>query len=373
MTALPALTVRGLAVRTVRVPMRRPLATSRGRIEAAPLVLLDLETAEGVTGRSYLFAYLDAGARALRRLLAEMGEWVRGQPAAPLALSRLLAARLTLIGREGLAGMAAAGLDVACWDALARAAGLPLARLLGGTLRPVPAYNSTGLSLADPQAPAAEAAAALADEAVALLAEGFPAVKLRLGYATAAADLAAVRAVRARIPASALLMVDYNQALTPAEAIRRGRLLDGEGVYWIEEPVRHDDFAGAAEVAREVATPVQLGENFAGPAAMAAALAARACDYVMPDLARIGGVTGWLAAAALAAAAGRELSSHLFPEVSAQLLAVTPTAHWLEYVDWAAPVLLEPLRIVEGAARPTEAPGVGLAWDEAAVARYAFD
>jgi mandelate racemase len=100
------------------------------------------------------------------------------------------------------------------------------------------------------------------------------------------------------------------------------------------------------------------------------ALAAHACDYVMPHLERIGGVTGWLRAAALAAVAGVEMSSHLFPEVSVHLLAATPTCHWLEYVDWAAPILAEPLRIVDGAAVPTGRPGTGLDWNAAAVARY---
>jgi mandelate racemase len=103
---------------------------------------------------------------------------------------------------------------------------------------------------------------------------------------------------------------------------------------------------------------------------MEEALAARACDYVMPDLERIGGVTGWRRAAALAASHGIEMSSHLFPEVSAHLLAATPTAHWLEYVDWAAPLLVEPLRIDDGFALVPERPGNGLAWDPDAVKRY---
>jgi mandelate racemase len=89
----------------------------------------------------------------------------------------------------------------------------------------------------------------------------------------------------------------------------------------------------------------------------------------MPDLARIGGVTGWRDAAGMASAAGIEMSSHLFPEVSAHLLAVTPTAHWLEYVDWANAILTEPLRIVEGCAVIPERPGNGLEWDDKAVLR----
>jgi mandelate racemase len=195
-------------------------------------------------------------------------------------------------------------------------------------------------------------------------------VKLRLGHATLEADLAAVQAVRARVGEDVALMVDYNQALSVAEARRRGRALDREGVYWIEEPVRHDDLGGCAELARELASPLQIGENFSGPEAMAEALRLRACDFVMPDLARIGGVTGWMRAAALASSAGVEMSSHLYPELSAHLLAATPTAHWLEYVDWADAILAEPLRIVEGNAIVSARPGAGLAWNEDAVQQY---
>jgi mandelate racemase len=158
----------------------------------------------------------------------------------------------------------------------------------------------------------------------------FRAVKLRLGRSHASEDLAAVRAVRRRLPDDVALMADYNQALSVTEAIARGRALDGEGVYWIEEPTRHDDYAGCARIAQALTTPIQMGENFSGPQAMATSLAANASDYVMPDLERIGGVSGWQHAASLAAAAGIEMSSHLFPEVSAHLLAGTPTCHWLE-------------------------------------------
>jgi mandelate racemase len=176
--------------------------------------------------------------------------------------------------------------------------------------------------------------------------------------------------VRHRLPDTVALMTDYNQALTVTEAIRRGQALDGEGVYWIEEPTRHDDYAGCARIAAALKTPVQIGENFAGASAMATALAADACDYAMPDLERIGGITGWQRAAALASAVGIEMSSHIFPEVSAHLLAATPTCHWLEYVDWAAPILAEPLRIVDGLAQVPDRPGSGVAWDTDAVKRF---
>jgi mandelate racemase len=107
-----------------------------------------------------------------------------------------------------------------------------------------------------------------------------------------------------------------------------------------------------------------------GPEQMAQALAAGACDYVMPDAERIGGVTGWMRAAALAQAAGAEMSSHLFPEVSCHLLAATPTSHWLEYVDWANPVLRDPVALKDGHVIIPESPGIGLQWDEKAVKQY---
>jgi mandelate racemase len=212
--------------------------------------------------------------------------------------------------------------------------------------------------------------AALADEAERLLERGFKAIKLRLGYPTLAEDLAAVHAVQQRIPHGTALMVDYNQALEAAEALSRGRALDREGIAWLEEPIRHDDYANAAMLARELSVPVQLGENFSLPAAMRTALDAKACDLVMPDLERIGGVTGWLAAAKLAADRKVRMSSHLYPETSAHLLAVTPTAHFLEYMDWADKIVKEPLQIVDGHAIISDRPGHGIVWDKAAVERY---
>jgi mandelate racemase len=164
-------------------------------------------------------------------------------------------------------------------------------------------------------------------------------------------------------------MVDYNQALSVDEAMARGRALDAEDVAWLEEPIRHDDYAGCAQLARALKTPLQIGENFSLPAGMAAALAHGKPDCVMPDLERIGGVTGWREAAALAAVNRVPMSSHLFPEVSAHLLAATPTCQFLEYVDWADAFLEEPLVVADGHAVVPERPGNGMRWNAEAVAR----
>jgi len=358
----PQLTVRGIRARAVEVPMKLPLGTSAGTIRSAPLLLIDLETEEGVTGRSYLFCYMSTVAPAIATVLGEVEHNVKGEHVAPADLWEKLARRFKLIGVQGIVRMAMAGFDVACWDALALAAGKPLVALLGGVPRSIPAYNSNGLGLMAPEA--------AADEAEKLLAKGFRAVKLRLGYPTPAADLAAVRAVRKRLPDSVELMVDYNQALTFVQALDRGRALDSEGVAWIEEPIRHDDFRNCAELAATLATPIQIGENFSLPEQMGEAILAKACDFVMPDLERIGGVSGWQRAAALAANSKRPMSSHLFPETSAHLLAVTPTCHYLEYVDWADAILAEPLQISGGEAVIPDRPGTGVIWDEKAVKRY---
>lgn len=360
-----AFLIRDIRSRPVVVPMRRPLRTGAGAVTEAPLLLIDLEADDGITGRSYLFGYTSLTLKPLHELVRGFAGLVRGEAVAPVVIDQKLRARAKLIGAHGLVGMALAGIEMACWDALAIARGVPLVVLLGGSLGRVAAYNSTGLGIMSPDEAAAEA-----DQ---LLGEGFRAIKVRLGRPDARDDLAAVRAVRRRLPSDGLLMADFNQSLSVAEAIRRGRMLDDEGLYWVEEPVRADDLSGSAAVASELSTPVQIGENLRNAHQLREALDRRACDFVMPDVQQIGGVGGWMQAAALAHAAGVEMSSHLFPEFSAHLLGVTPTQHWLEYVDLANPVLQEPFGVHEGEVIIPDRPGAGLTWDEAAVGQYLLE
>jgi mandelate racemase len=355
--------IRNLRLRAVAAPMKRPLATSIASVTVAPLLLIDLETDDGIVGRSYLFALAKHHLPPLAKLVEAMAEMVKGDEVAPLDLERKLRARYALLGVHNMVLFAMAGIDMAAWDALGQSLRLPLVRLLGAVPRPIRAYNSKGLGI--------QPLKALEKEAVELVDEGFGAIKLRLGRPDAAQDLEALRTVKKAIGPGVVLMVDFNQGLSVAEAVRRGHMIDDEGgVHWIEEPIRADDFSGCAEIRRVIRTPIQIGENFMGPEQMAQALAAGACDYVMPDAERIGGVTGWMRAAALAQGAGVEMSSHLFPEISCHLLAATPTCHWLEYVDWANPILKDPAVLKDGHVIVPEVPGIGLAWDEPAVERY---
>jgi mandelate racemase len=338
--------------------------SASGGISSAALVLIDLETDAGIVGHSYVFGFASWTLKPIVGCLEAMAEMIKGDALAPFEIEAKLRKRLTLLDTPGFVGIALAGVDMCAWDALAQANGMPLAQLLGGQIRPVRAYNSCGLWI--------QPVERVADEAEQLVAEGnFSAVKLRIGRDDPAQDLAAARAVKKRVGDKISVMSDFNQRLSVNEAILRGRMLDDEGLYWIEEPVRHDDYVGYARICAELQTPIQTGENLVDTFEMANAIALESLDYLMPDAQRIGGVTGWLRAAALAHAHGIEMSSHLFPEYSCHLLAITPTCHWLEYVDWAAPVLAEPAQVKDGHVLIPDRPGVGITWNEEAVKRYA--
>lgn len=352
--------VKEVKARGVVVPMRRPLVTGSGAVTEAPLALIDLQASNGAVGRAYVFGYGVFALRALVAAIGDLGETLVGRPLAPRDLQREMRARLRLASPLGSMGQALSGLDMAAWDGFAKTLDLPLHAALGAGGAPIRAYNSNGLGLIGAAAVPAEARA---------LNEGFGAIKLRLGYATLEEDLAAIRACREAVGPESFVMTDYNQSLLPAEAARRARAI-GDAVFWIEEPVRADDVAGHAQVRDAAATQIMTGENAWGPHDIARLIAGGAADLLMPDAGKIWGVTGWLEAAALCGAAGIPVSSHLYPEVSVHLLAATPTADWLEYVDWAEPILREPLAVGSGMARPPARPGIGIEWDEAAVARY---
>lgn len=360
-----SLTLKSVRARPVVVPLKRPVVSKVGRFTDWPLILIDLETNEGVVGQSYLAPYLKQSLRYIIPAIEDLAEAAKGQPLAPFDAYRRGIGSLHLIGREGVSLIAISGLDMAAWDALAKAAGLPLAVFLGGTIGAVPAYNSNGLWLTPLDT--------LVAETRALVAEGeFTALKLRLGREKLADDLAAIAAVREGAGADVKLMCDFNQGLSLGDALVRCHALDDQALHWLEEPIAYDNIQGFAQLARELKTPVQLGENFYGPRLLYQALLAGAGDYVMPDLMRIGGVSGWLRAAAITSAAGIPMSTHLYPEVAAHLMRVTDTAHWLEWQDWADPILSEPFQVKNGHLMIPDKPGTGVAWNETAVAKFAL-
>ena len=355
--------ISGLQVRVANPPLNVPHTTASGLIASYPLVLLDMQTEAGITGRAYLFAYTMVAAPALARLLRDLAPLLLGQPSAPRHLAALLRQRFRLLGPQGLTGMAAAGLDMAAWDVQCKRAGLPLYAMLGGVARGTLAYAPVGLS--GEQAAVAEARRGTQ--------AGFAGVKAKIGYPTLVEELRVLRAIRQAIGPDIALMVDYNQALDVPEAIRRGLALDAEpglNLTWIEEPTTAEDYAGHSAIKAALRTPVQAGENWWGPLEFRKAIQAGATDLLMPDVMKLGGITPWLDVSALSQACAMPLSNHLFAEVSAHLLSISPMASWLEWCDWPENLLAERVSVRDGRIWPSAKPGIGVAWDEAAVERY---
>ena len=364
--SLEELTLRSIRARPVVLKLKRPVVARIATLIEWPLILIDLHTEEGVIGRGYLEPYLRKSMRYLIPALHDLGEMLKGRRVAPIEFYEACRKSLHFVGYEGMSMIAVAGIDMAAWDALARAAGVPLCVLLGGSVGPVPAYNSNGLWLRSPAEVASEAAE-LRDEG------GFRGLKLRLGRERLADDLTTIEAVRDAVGSEMSLMVDFNQGLQLGEALERCHAIDELGLAWIEEPIVYDNLEGYARLTADLKTPIQIGENFYGPRALYTALQMKACDYAMPDFMRIGGVTGWQRAAAIAAAAGIPISTHLYPEVAAHVMRVSETAHWLEWQDWANPILQQPYEVKSGELQIPNVPGVGLAWDEKAVAPHLAD
>ena len=357
------LVIRKISARAVSIPIRRPIVAGL-KFTRWLAVIVDIETEGDVRGRGYICPYLESAAAAHLQIINMLGEAYEGRTVAPSKMFDESLSKISAIGQNGVALSSLAALDVALWDTFARAHEMPLAVALGSEVGPVKAYNSCGLW----RIPIKD----LAEEAVELRDQyNFSAVKMRLGRETTDNDIAAASSVLNAVP-NTIVMSDFNQSLTYSEAVNRMRALDDMGLCWFEEPLRYSELAGCARLSEKMRTPIMLGENFHGPRDMHEALKANACDMVMPDLMRIGGVTGWMRAAAIAEQYSISVSSHLMPEISAHLMLATPNCGWLEWTDWLEPILKDPFSVHDGEVIVPNKPGVGFDWDEDALGRYAL-
>ena len=354
-------TITGFRARPVLAPLARPITTAQVAINKAPLILIDIETDQGITGRNYIFGYNPHALQALSTFTNEWGETLVGKPVAPYERAQEAAQQFHLIGRSGLIGMALSGIDIALWDAHAKAKDCTVAALFGAAETDLPCYDSQGVFVPGRDEPLVEDT----------LARGFKAVKFKLGFETVAQDLEALKIIREMIGPDMPLMLDFNQTMTAPEAIMRIKTFEDAGLdlTWIEEPVPAEDFAGYQSIRAAVSTPLQSGENWWHPADAARAIQAGTTDFAMPDLMRIGGFTGWFRAAAVAEAASIPVSSHLFIEASTHALAATPNQHYLEYMDICGGLLAEPYQLENGTLR-ARGPGLGIDWNEDAVTKH---
>jgi mandelate racemase len=355
-------------IREVRsIPVLAPppfsLANATQTLHHAPLLLVWLTTDDGVVGTSYAMGLSVGYLRAMHEIVQEFVDLVTGQPASPVEIDRRLRSWLQPVGGRNPVSSAINAIEMATWDVVAKVAGLPLVSLLGGEPRAVPAYDSRAMAATPAQA---------AEEAAAAAEAGFGAMKIKMGRPRFEDDLAVFSATRAEVPDGFRIMVDFVRSLDVDEAIRRGKVVDDEGAYWIEEPLRVDDFRGLARVTSALSTPIMIGENFGSSIEMQDAIEKGACDFVSPDLGHVGGITGFLRCAALAHIQSVPMSSHIYPEINAHVLPLVPTGHYLEWMDLAGSLKAERREPVDGEYVASEEPGIGVEWDNDAVARHSL-
>ena len=309
---------------TPRLPM--PLLTASGALENAFLVLVTLESECGLVGHSYLFSPNQSLLPSLVHAANAAFKEVEGHFCVPEQLTDHLLAKFRLFGGTGILTMAVASIDMAAWDMLGLAVGKPLYQILGGATQHIHCYESSGLGIGSE--------ASVIGQAEHFVNLGNSRMKVRLGYETVNEEVHLITTLQGTLGNQVELMVDYNQGLSVEQAFARCQVLDDHGLIWIEEPISAELLESASKLTALTKTPIQLGENLWSLTEVQRSLDLNASNYLMPDVAKIGGATQWLRSAKLASKAAIRVSSHLYPEISMHLLASIDNAHYLEYADW---------------------------------------
>ena len=351
-------------VRAVNVPLRKPIIAHLGSFDKWPFICVDIYTNSKIIGRSYIGPYLVDQLISIKYCIEALAKNYLGKKIRPHDFYEEGFRKLSLLGYQGISLYSLSALDIAFWDAYSKAADLPLALLLGGELKQIRTYNSRGLWLIPLKQ--------IDKEINELTNDGkFNAVKIRIGRDTLEEDLEAINLAKKATKNNVILMSDFNQCYNYDSALKRMLELDNQNLYWYEEPINYKEYENCAELSAKINTPITIGENFHGIHDLVEAINKKATKYIMPDLMRIGGISGWLKAAQIAQAYNLKFSTHLFPEVSAHLMCVTPTAHWLEWVDWASPILLDTgFNINNSYINIPNIPGTGIEWNEKNLNKY---
>lgn len=265
----------------------------------------------------------------------------------------------------GLVTRAASAIDVALWDIRGKALAQPVWKLLGGARRRVPAYASGKLWRT-------ESLDSMAKSAAGFVEQGFTAMKLRMGaQKSLRAELERLRVVRDVVGPEIDLMVDINQGWDADRAIAAGREFDRDGLRWLEDPIHFEDLQGLRKVADALTTPICAGEYSYGVATLNHLVRAGSVDVLMVDLMRAGGLTGWTKAAHMAETFNVPVVTHLAPEIMAHGAAACTNALYVEHMPWSLPLFTEPPVVEEGEIVLSERPGLGLAFDQETIKRFA--
>jgi L-alanine-DL-glutamate epimerase-like enolase superfamily enzyme len=354
-------------IELLRVPMARPRASPTeeavGRHNHVVALLVRVDTDTGLQGLGFAYTLQGSG-RALHAVAVDdIAPLVQGED--PLDHERLEAKvywRLQTIGRRGLVAQAYSAFDLAFWDLKARAADLPLYKLLGGARPSAPAYGADSAWLyMEPKA--------IIEASRTYLDRGLMGVKVKIGL-TPEADADRLTQIREALGEDAWLGVDANQRYDYGTALALGRFLEDEiGADWFEEPISCEDVAGHARLAARLEVPIAAGEMLFGRDEFRTYLERDALGVVQPDVTRLGGLTATLRVIALADLHGRPVSPHVLPEVAVHLACGLPRVTAVEYMPWLFPLWQAPPKVEQGQLVPPPRPGLGLEVDPDAVGR----
>lgn len=338
-------------------PLREPIAAT-----VANFVTLELRTDAGLVGIGYSGFVTEPMLKPLKATLDVLAEQTVGEdPQAVEAVGTKLLAIGGFGAPAGLVTSAAAAIDTALWDIKGKAAELPLFRMLGAGSNRVQAYASGYLWREYD-------ANSLAMTGSRLASDGFRAMKFRMGAEPRdPEELNRMDYLRGAVGDEIDLMVDINQGWDVKRAIRMGREMEGQKLYWLEDPIHHQDFDGLRQIVDDLAIPITAGEYLYGIEPLSQMLAKGAVDILMVDLLRVGGITSWMKAAHLAEGWGKPVVSHLAPEILAHCVVAAPNGLIVEHMPWAFPLFKEVPQMDDGELVLSERPGLGLEFDHAAI------
>ena len=327
--------------------------------------ILRITDSDGQVGTGYSYTIGSGGPAIISLLRDTLLPRVIGREAEEIGgiwRDLLFTTHATSVG--AITSLALATIDTALWDLRCRRAGLPLWRLAGGVKASVPLYTTEGGWLQLPTE-------ALVEDAVAMKAAGFTGAKMKIGKPTIAEDEKRLSAVRQEVGDEFRIMVDANQSFDLAEALRRADMLADLGIHWFEEPMPADDVGAHRRLAEQSRVPIAVGESMYSLSQFKDYVEQGACHIVQAAVARVGGITPWLKIAHLAEAFNVPVCPHFLMELHVSLVCAVPNAPTLEYIPQLDDVTLSPMQVVDGAAVPSDQPGIGIDWDWDAIERLA--
>ena len=365
----------------LEAPLSQPFAYSRAWYDTRTAMLVEIETDTGLVGWGECYG----PARITEAVVKSVAPWLIGEdPLRTDFLWQMIYARLRDHGQKGVVIQGLSGIDIALWDIKGKHFGVPVHQLLGGPLRTSVQAYATGLY----RRRSGDPLQYLAEEAENYVAEGFKAVKLKVGFGVEE-DAAVTRAVREATGPGVVLMVDANHAYDFVTAIRLGRMIEEHNIGWFEEPVPPEDVAGYRAVKAALSIPIAGGECEFTRFGFRELLVSRAVDIIQPDTCAAGGLSECKKIADMAEAFGVRYNPHVWGTgiaiaASLQLLAVVPThtptslapiEPMLEFDRTEHPirqaVLTSPIEHDGGVVRVPCGPGLGIEVNRDALASFA--